>query len=60
MEGPSIEHRLSRAFKDTRRPRIARTLYDWPIVGAYIRAWARATRDDNERMQWVALPPVVA
>ncbi len=60
MERPSIEHRLSRAFKETRRPRLARTLHDWPILGAYIRAWARATRDMSERTQWAALPPVVA
>ncbi|HWH16665.1 MAG TPA: hypothetical protein VNU25_03720 [Candidatus Paceibacterota bacterium] len=60
MKEPSIEHHLSRASKEARRPRIARALHDWPILGAYIRAWARATRDERERAQWAALPPVVA
>lgn len=60
MEGPSIEHRLSRAFRETRHPRIARTLHDWPVLGAYIRTWMRTTRDARERTHWAALPPVVA
>ncbi len=60
MDGPSIEHRLSRAFKEERRPRIALALHEWPIIGAYVRAWARATTSLTERSQWAALPPVVA
>lgn len=60
MQTPSIESLLARRGHEERTYPIARRLHNLPVIGAYARAWIRATRSEEPRAQWVNLPPVCA
>lgn len=60
MNAPSIEAMLSRKNRDEDMYPIARRLDRLPVLGAFARAWVRATRTEEPRALWASLPPLAA